>query len=91
MRAAPELTANHGADDAAEAVEERHGDNDLVDLGVMEALGEELAVVDDVVMGEQDALGEAGGAAGVLNVGDVVRGDVVGQAALGVEQGGPLR
>ncbi len=89
--AAPELSGGHGADDAAVAVEERHGNDDLVLLGVVEALGEKLPVVDDVVMGEQHALGQAGGSAGVLDVGDVVDGDVVGQAAFGVEQRGPLR
>ena len=71
-------------------MEERDGDDDLVDLGVMKALGEELAIVDDVVMGEHDTLGQAGGTAGVLDVGDVLGIDVVGQAALGVEEGGPL-
>ena len=88
--AAPEFNGRHGADDASVAVEERHRDDNLVLLGVVEALGEKLAVVDDVVMGEQDALGQAGGSAGVLDVGDVVVGDVVGQAALGVKQRGPV-
>ena len=90
MMAAPVVDRGHGADDAAVAVEERHGHDDLVLLGVVEALGQELAVVDDVVMGEQDALGQAGGAAGVLDVGHVVDGDMVGQLALGVEQRRPL-
>ena len=73
----------HGADDAAVAVEERHGDDDLVLLGVVKSLGEKLAVVDHVVVGEHHALGQAGGSAGVLDVGDIVDGDVIGQLAIG--------
>ena len=64
----------HGADDAAVAVEERHGNDDAVLLGVVKALGEELAVVHHVVVGEHYAFGQAGGAAGVLDIGDVVDG-----------------
>ena len=80
----------HGSDDAAVAVEERHGDDDFVLLGVVKSLGEELAVVDHVVMGEHDALGQAGGAAGVLDVCDVVDGNVIGEPAFGIEQRWPL-
>ena len=80
----------HGADDAAVAVEQRHRNHDLVLLGVVKSLRQKLPVVDHVVVGEHHALGQAGGAAGVLDVGHVVDGDVIGQAALGVEQRRPL-
>ena len=80
----------HGADDAAVAVEERHGNDDLVLFGVVEALRQKLPVVDHVVVGEQHALGQAGGAAGVLDVGHVVNGHVIRQPAFGIEQRRPL-
>ena len=44
-------------------MEERDGDADAVALGVVKALREELAVVDNVVVSEHHALGQASGAA----------------------------
>jgi uncharacterized ferredoxin-like protein len=55
-------------------VVEGHGDADAFVLGVGAALGDEVAVVEDVVVGERRALGEAGGAARVLDVVGVVEG-----------------
>ncbi len=71
-------------------MEQRHRHNNLVLLGVVEALGEKLPIVHDVVMSEQHALGQTGGSAGVLNVGHVVHGHVTGQTALGVQKRRPL-
>jgi len=71
-------------------MKERDGDADAVLLSVVKGLGEELAVVDDVVVREHDALGQAGGAGGVLDVGDVLRVDMIGKLARCVEKNGPL-
>ena len=84
------IQRGHGADDATIAVEQGHRNHNLVLLGIVESLREKLPVVDDVVMGEQHALGQSSSAAGVLDVGHVVRGDVIRQTALGVEQRRPL-
>jgi hypothetical protein len=56
----------------AEAVEHRHLDHHAVGGGEIHAVADALAVVDDVVMREHDALREAGGAGGVLHVAHVV-------------------
>ena len=60
------------AHDHAEAVVERHGDADAVVLRVAAQLADEEPVVEDVVVAERRALGEAGGAARVLDVDRVV-------------------
>ncbi len=52
----------------AEAVVQRHRDDQAVVLGEAEALADHVAVVEDVVVAEGGALGEAGGAGGVLDV-----------------------
>ena len=67
---APWVVAEHHA----EAVVEGHRDADPVLLGVAAALANEEAVVEDVVVGQGGALGEAGGPAGVLDVDRVVKG-----------------
>ena len=64
--------AGHDAEDAAEAVEEGDRDAEPVLLGELHALADVEAVVDDVVVGEHDPLGKAGGAGGVLHVDDFV-------------------
>ena len=58
----------------AEAVVERHRDADPVLPGVAAALADEEAVVEDVVVRQRRALGEAGRPAGVLDVDRVVEG-----------------
>ena len=50
----------------------RHGDADAILLAVAEALADEEAVVDEVVVRQRRALGEAGRAGGVLDVDRVV-------------------
>src|SRR5262249_57000871 len=69
VRGAGEVTENH-----AEAVVERHRDADPIGLGVPAAFPDEEPVVDDVVVGQRRALGEAGRPAGVLDVYRVVEG-----------------
>jgi hypothetical protein len=64
--------AGQVAEDHAEAVVQRHRDADPVRLGVAAALADEEAVVEDVVVRQGGALGEAGGAGGVLDVDRVV-------------------
>ena len=56
----------------AEAVEHRHLNHQAVRRGEVHAVADGLAVVDDVVMREHDALREARRAGGVLHVADVV-------------------
>ena len=58
--------------DHAEAVVQRHGDADAVVLRVAAQLADEEPVVEDVVVAERRALGEARGAARVLDVDRVV-------------------
>ena len=60
------------AHDLPEAVIQRHGDADAIVLAVLQRAADEVAVVQDVVVGQGRALGEAGGAAGVLNVDGIV-------------------
>ena len=60
----------------AEAVVEGHRHADPVLLGVADQLADEVAVVEDVVVGEGGALGEARGARGVLDVDRVVAGQL---------------
>ena len=60
------------AHDHAEAVVERHGDAEAVVLGEAHGGGGEVAVVEDVVVGEGGALRGAGGAGGELDVDGVV-------------------
>ena len=66
-------TRHHGADHAAEAVVQRHGRADAVLFGGVQRERDRHAVVDQVAVREQHALGRPGGAGGVLDVGDVVR------------------
>ena len=66
------VDAAHDAEDASEAVEERHGDADAVARRQVLARADPKAVVRYVAVGELYALGEAGRAAGVLHVHDVV-------------------
>ena len=56
----------------AEAVEHGHLNHHPVGGGQIHAVADGLAVVDHVVVGEHNALGEAGGAGGVLHIADVV-------------------
>ena len=56
----------------------------------MESLGQKLSVVHHVVVAQQYAFGQAGRAAGVLDVGYIVDVHVVRQPALGVEQRRPI-
>ena len=60
------------AEDHAEAVIEGDGDANAVLFGVVERLADEEPVVEDVVVRQRRALGEAGGARGVLNIDRVV-------------------
>ena len=93
----PVRGAREVAHDHAEAVVEGHGDADAVGLGVATHLADEVAVVEDVAVAQGRALGEAGGAGGVLDVDRVARrqargplGQVVGGDALAVgQQSGP--
>ena len=64
--------AGHDAQHAAEAVEERHGQAHTVLGTEFLALADVEAVVQDVAVGEHDALGEARGAARVLHHDHVV-------------------
>ena len=85
------------AHDHAEAVVEGHRDADPVLLGVAAQLPHQVAVVEDVVVRERRALGEAGGARRVLDVDRVagVEGGLHHRQALGAhlvgagEQGVP--
>ena len=65
----------------AKAVEHGHLDHHPVCGGQIHVVPDILAVVDHVVVGEHDALGEAGGAGGVLHVGHVVEAHIGGPAA----------
>ncbi len=56
------------AHDHAEAVVQRHRNHHAVLLGEPQAFADHIAVVEDVVVAEGRALGEAGGAGGVLDV-----------------------
>src|SRR6185437_2488007 len=69
---------NHAADNGAETVIERHGRADAVVRFAAERDADGHAVVDQVAVGEQHALGRAGGAGGVLDVGDVAGGGGIG-------------
>ena len=69
---APWVTAGEVPDHHAEAVVERHRHADAVVLRVAERLADEVAVVEDVVVRERGALGEAGRARRVLDVDRVV-------------------
>ena len=56
----------------AEAVIERHGDAESVEVTEPHALADPEAVVEDVVVREHRALGKASGAGGVLDVDNVI-------------------
>ncbi len=60
-----------------EAVIQRDGDADPIRLGVAQQRGDEIRIVEDVVMGERRALGKARGAAGVLDVDRVIEVELV--------------
>ena len=64
--------AGEVAEHHAEAVIVRHRDAELVVRGEPHRLADEIAVVDDVVMGQRRALRRAGGAGGELDVDRVV-------------------
>ncbi|OPZ60805.1 MAG: hypothetical protein BWY87_00247 [Deltaproteobacteria bacterium ADurb.Bin510] len=68
--------AVHGAHDQAEAVEERHLDQQPVGRAHAHDLTHHGGVADDVQVGQHDALGKAGGARGVLHVHDVVKAEL---------------
>ena len=74
-----------------EAVVQRHRDADPVALGVAEHRADEVAVVEDVVVGERRALGEAGGAARVLDVDRVVEVELVAVARRASPRGAGAR
>ena len=67
VRGAPEVAHHH-----AEAVVQRYRHAHPVVLGVPAPLADEVAVVEDVAVRQRGALGEAGGAAGVLDVDRIV-------------------
>ena len=67
VRQASEVAQHH-----AEAMIERHRDAEPVGLREVHRLADEVAVVQDVVVGQRRPLGEAGGAAGELYVDGVV-------------------
>jgi hypothetical protein len=88
----------HGGEVAhhhAEAVVEGHRDADPVQLRVLAQLTDEVTVVEDVPVRQGGALGEAGGARGVLDVDRVTRGEPgpggLQQAAVGGAPGGGQR
>ncbi len=56
----------------AEAVIQRHRDADAVAFGQPHRAADEIAVVEDVVVGQRHALGRARGAAGELDVDGIV-------------------
>ncbi len=80
----------HGPDHATVAMKQRHRQADPVLFRIVESMGQELPVVHNVVVGQHDALGQAGGAAGVLDVGHVVHGYMRWQFARRILQRGPL-
>src|SRR6185369_1151225 len=83
---------HHRADYRAEAVIERHGRADAIVFRGAQSQGNRHAVVDQVVVREQDALGRPGGAGGVLYVGHVAgRGRVWREIAAGGEHRVPGR
>ena len=57
----------------AEAVEHRHLDHHAVGGGKTHPVTDTLAVVDHIVVGQHNALGEAGGAGGILHVANIIR------------------
>ena len=67
MAGAGEVPQHH-----PEAVIERHRDADPILGRVVDSFSNEVAVVQDVVVGESRALGEAGGSGRVLDVDRVV-------------------
>lgn len=77
----------HEAEDEAEAVEERGRAAEGVGGGEAEAVADEARVVDDVVVGEHGGFGEAGGAAGELEVADEVGEDFGGHVVEAVRVG----
>ena len=56
----------------AEAMEHGHLDHHAVGSGQIHAVADILTVVDDIIMGQHDALGEAGGTRGVLHIAHIV-------------------
>ena len=67
VRDADEIAEHH-----AEAVVQRHGNTQAIDLAELHRRADEVAVVEDVVMRERGALGLAGGARRELNVDRVI-------------------
>ena len=70
-RAAVGHGGRHGKDHA-EAVEHGHLDHHPVFRGQIHAVPDALAVVDDIVMGQHDALGETCRSGSILHVADVI-------------------
>ena len=64
--------AGHEREHHAEAVEERNRDAQPVVVGELHAVAYRLAVIENVVVGEHNALGESRRAGGVLNIDDLV-------------------
>ena len=64
--------AGHEREHHAEAVEERNRDAQPVVVGELHAVAYRLAVVENVVVGEHNALGESRRAGGVLYIDDLV-------------------
>ena len=64
--------AGHEREHHAEAVEERNGDAQPVLMGELHAVAYRLAVVENVVVGEHNALGESRCAGGILDIDDLV-------------------
>ncbi len=82
----PQVAHHH-----AEAVVEGHRDAHPVVRGVAAEPADEVAVVQDVVVAQRRALGEAGGARGVLDVDRVVRAELGLQPGQLVPVAGPSR
>ena len=62
----------HG-EDHAETVEHGNLDHHAVRGGKAHPVADTFAVIDDVVMGQHDALGEAGGAGSILHIAHIIR------------------
>ncbi len=67
-----ERDAGEVAHHHAKTVIERHGNADAVAFAKAHRAADEIAVVEDVVVGQRHALGRTGGAAGELNIDRIV-------------------
>ena len=65
----------HVGEHHPETVVERDGDAETVLFGKAHAFADDIAVVEHAMVGEDDAFGEPGGAARILDVNGVVKGE----------------